>query len=297
MIVSAGVLGACTPGAVDGQAVYAARWIPVHVTASHGDAASMSTFGVPPRVTAQTADWGWATGATARPPERPSLAAATSLSALLPGAGQYYLGQQRAWVYLTLEAAGLYLWTDRRRAGSRARDDYRDFAWNEARVQVEPRREGDFDYYETMSAWDRSGAFDTDPSAPGIQPEMEPGTFNASIWSLAERLFLGAPGTPSQAAMDRAIAYYEERAYPTDQLWNWESSPGGRVRFGELIEESDARFRQATNVLGAVIANHVVSAIDAFVSARGMGERIDLRIAPAPSSTPHWQAVVRIGVR
>lgn len=229
---------------------------------------------------------------------RPSIAGATALSAVVPGAGQYYLGQQRAWVYLALEAVGLYVWVDRRRAGSDLRDGYRDFAWEEARLQVEPRRDGDFDYYETMSKWDRSGAFDTDASAPGIQPETDPETFNASIWLLASRLFLGAPGAPDQAAMNRALEYYTERAYPTDQLWSWDGSPGGRARFGELIEESDQRFRQATNVLGAVIANHLVSAIDAFASARGFGEAVDVRFAPSiePAGV-RWHAGVRVGIR
>ena len=124
------------------------------------------------------------------------------------------------------------------------------------------------------------------------------GTFNASIWSLASRLFLGAPGAPNQAAMDRALEYYTERAYPIDQLWDWDTSPGGRDRFGELISESDDRFRQATNVLGAVIANHVVSAIDAFASARGLGPGVEMQLAPFASPDGlRWHAGIRLGVR
>lgn len=235
---------------------------------------------------------------TQSPPGAPSLGVATALSTVLPGAGQYYLGQRRAWLYLALEAAGVYLWMDRRSAGADLRDGYRDFAWEEARLQVDPRRDGDFDYYETMSKWQRSGAFDTDPIASGIQPETDPGTFNASIWSLASRLFLGAPGAPDQAAMDRALEYYVERAYPTDQLWDWDMSPDGRERFGELIAESDDRFRQATNVLGVVIANHLVAAIDAFVSARGLGESVELRFAPtAVPAGVRWHAALRVGAR
>lgn len=228
----------------------------------------------------------------------PSIALATALSAVVPGAGQHYLGQKRAWAYLVLEAVGIYAWTDRRSAGADLRDRYRDFAWEEARIQGSARRDGDFDYYETMSNWQRSGSFDTDLTMTGIQPETEMGTFNASIWSLASRLFLGAPGAPDQAAMDRALEYYAERAYPTDQLWDWDASPGGKDRFGELITDSDDRFRQATNVLGAVIANHVVSAIDAFVSARGLGRDLDMQLVPfALPDGLRWHAGVRVGVR
>ncbi len=212
----------------------------------------------------------------------PSIALASALSAVLPGAGQYALGQDRAWAYLALEAAGWFAWINRRGAGNDARAAYRDYAWEVGRVQSSARTDGDFDYYETMSKWDRSGAFDSDPGAAGLQPEVDPSTFNGSIWALATRLFPEPAVDPDPAPRAEALDYYRERAYGSSFLWNWSIAPdGSRSTFGGLIEESDARFRQATNVLGLILANHVVSSVDAFVSARS---RAELALEPGRSN-------------
>jgi len=225
----------------------------------------------------------------------PRIGTATLLSAVLPGAGQHVLGQKRKWIYLTLEALAWVGYTDRRSTGGAVKDEYRDFAWTEARVQASERVDGDFAYYETMTKWVRSGLFDTDPATPGVQPEVDPGTYNASIWSLASQLFLGAAGTPDAASLQRALSYYGERAYGSEFLWDWTSSEDGQDVYADLITESDDAYRQATNILGIIIANHVVSAIDAFVSARGLtrGAEIDVMPSYTPVGT-RWHA--RVGV-
>ena len=76
---------------------------------------------------------------------------AVLLSAVVPGAGQYALGQRRAWVYLALEAAGWIWWADRRSSAGRLVNEYRDFAWERARIAAGPRVDGDFDYYERLT--------------------------------------------------------------------------------------------------------------------------------------------------
>lgn len=223
----------------------------------------------------------------------PSIALATALSTALPGAGQYTLGQKRAWAYLALEAAGWVGWLNRRSAGSEARVAYRDFAWEVGRLQASARADGDFDYYETMSKWDRSGAFDADPGQSGLQPEGDPATFNGSIWSLATRLFPGEDGAEPRA---EALEYYRARAYGSAQLWDWTAAPAGsRGVFGGLIEESDAGFRQATNVLGLILTNHVVAAIDAFLSARSRA-RIEMQVGEE-AGVPKWGLELSVPIR
>jgi len=239
-----------------------------------------------------------------RPPvpqqaERVSPGRATLYSAVLPGAGQHLLDQPRKWAYLALEAAGWLFYLDRRSAGGELKAAYRDFAWEEARIQSGPRVDGDFDYYETLTKWGRSGAFDADPGSAGVQPEDDPSTFNGSIWSLATGLFLpGGPSTPpSDPQYERALEYYESRGYDTDFLWDWTGTGGAQDEYAGLISESDERYRQATNVVGAIIANHVVSAVDAYLSARGVPTPSEIRVAPGlgPSGS-RWHADVRIGV-
>jgi hypothetical protein len=227
-----------------------------------------------------------------------SLLTPTLLSLALPGAGQHALRQDRKWVYLALEVAGWALWVERRASAADYRTRYRDFAWERGRIQSGPRMDGDFDYYERLSKWTRSGAFDADPSSSGVQPELDVSTYNGSIWALASGIFfppgpLPAPGEP---AYQSALAYYQDRAYGAALLWDWTSVPADRQELGRLITESDNRFGHATTVLGAVIANHLLSAADAYLSARGRVGQARIRVLPAQGLAPGWALVLSLGV-
>jgi hypothetical protein len=224
----------------------------------------------------------------------PALAAGASV--LLPGVGQHLLGSDRKWIYLAVEAIGWTAWASRRSAGADFRDRYRDFAWNRARIQSGPRVDADFHYYETLTKWLRSGAFDADPGVPGVQPEQDAATFNGSIWRLAAQIHLpgGTQTPPDDPQYVRALEYYEARAYGTELLWDWTGTGDAQATYAGLIEGSDRRFRQATNVLGALFANHLVSAIDALVTARGLRVPVEMRVIPmaAPTGT-RWTAALR----
>jgi hypothetical protein len=221
---------------------------------------------------------------------------APALSLVLPGAGQHVLGQTRKWVYMALEIGAWAFYVERRRAGGEYRDRYRDFAWAQARVQTTPRVDGDFDYYETLSHWTRSGAFDRDALAGGVQPELDAASFNGSIWSLAAAIYLagdtGAPDTdPAYAS---ALGYYVSRAYSMEMLWDWSGAPGAQSEYSGLVDASDRRFRQATTLLGVVIANHLFSGVDAFVSSRGGPAGTAFRFVPGRERGSTWDLVLTI---
>ncbi len=211
-------------------------------------------------------------------------AANALLSLAIPGVGQLRSGRARGWVYLAAEASLWGWWFERRSRGSELRDRYRDLAWTGARVQSGPRMDPSFAYYETLSKWARSGAFDASPS-PGIQPELDPATFNGSIWSLAQSLFLaGDPGaTAEDPGWDAAIDYYRGRAYDDRFLWDWSRTPGAQNEFSTTISESDRRFRQATDIVGVVIVNHILSGVDAYLSAHPGQPLRSVRLRPDPS--------------
>lgn len=215
-----------------------------------------------------------------------SPARVTLLSALVPGAGQYVQGQRRAWVYVALEALGWVAYAERRSAGADLRSRYRDFAWTEARLRAGPRIDGDFDYYETLTHWQRSGSFDADGAMAGVQPEPDPATFNGSIWALATQLFLpGGPGVPEDDPQyQRALDYYRQRAYGPEFLWDWTGTGMAQDELASLIRRSDDRFRQATSILGLVFANHLVSMVDAYVSSRAPGASVRSAFVPSPGS-------------
>lgn len=199
-----------------------------------------------------------------------------ALSALVPGAGQLLaLDQRRGWAYLALEALGWVVYADRRSAGGRFRDRYRDLAWEAARLGDGPRVDGDFEFYERMASWGSSGRFDADPDVPGLQPEPDPSTFNGSVWQRARGIYSVGPGQgPTDPAYQAAVDYYSSRAYTDDFRWDWAGDAEALERYDGLIRESDERFRQATVVFGAVMANHLVSAVDAYVAARGFAVEV-----------------------
>jgi len=193
--------------------------------------------------------------------------------------------------------AGWVFFVDRRAAGSDFRDRYRTLAWDEARTQLGPRRDGDFGYYETLTKWTRSGSFDADQETVGVQPESDSMTFNGSVWALSQQIFLpGGGGVPTDdPSYVRALEYYQERAYGPEFLWDWSGSPAAQQDFRGLITESDDRFRQATTAVGLVIVNHLISAADALLSSRGVQPPARLSLVPGASTTDHgWRAVVSV---
>ncbi|MEJ2540069.1 MAG: hypothetical protein P8188_08885 [Gemmatimonadota bacterium] len=209
------------------------------------------------------------------PPWRPVLA-----SVILPGAGQLDLGQARGWGYLAMEAV---IWTGyglTRHAGLEDRGAFRDLAWEEARDRVMPRVDGDFDYYERLARWRRSGSFDLEPEVVGVQPERDPDTFNGDAWALALDI-VGLPpdASPNDEGYDVALDFYRDRAYPAELLWDWTGRAAALERYRRLMDESDRHLRQSTIILGGVFLNRLVSASDAYLS-RLAGSSARLRVQP-----------------
>lgn len=214
------------------------------------------------------------------------------LSAVLPGTGQRMLGQDRWVAYLAAEAWAWAQYLARRREGHNLQDRYRDLAWLVARrVSSGPRVDGGFEYYEALTQFQASGAYDIDPDGLGIQPEENPETFNGSIWELAREIFfLDEPGTPIDVESEqykRALQYYLSRAYSPVFAWNWSSSTLQQEEFARLIRSSDENLRRGTTMVGVIIANHLVSAVDALVSGRLLQERaldpiIEVGLVPTP---------------
>ena len=183
-------------------------------------------------------------------------------SLALPGLAQGRMGQRRWIAYAGLEVLAGFLYFRSRSDAMSTRTAYRDFAWEAARAGSSqgPRQDGDFDYYETLSQWPVSGAWDANPAQPGLQPETDPATYNGSVWALA----MGLHGVNDARALD----YYRERAYGPGFLWAWSGGPADQERFGDLIRESDERFRDARRALWIVAVNHLFSAVDGLVAVR-----------------------------
>lgn len=215
--------------------------------------------------------WPAASHETAEPAAAPADGAGRTFvaSLIVPGSGQWLRGQSRSYAYLAVEAIGWGVFLHRRFEGDRLRERYRDLAWNAARShRGGPRVDGDFDYYEVLGRFESSGVWDADPTRPGLQPETDPDTYNGSIWSLARDLYLAGAEDPDSAAWERAIEFYRERGFPPEMEWDWSRNPAAHRQYRGLIDRSDGAFRDATLVLGVIVANHLLSAVDGYLSAR-----------------------------
>lgn len=200
-------------------------------------------------------------------------------SAVLPGAGQARLGQDRFVGYVAVEG---FLWirylTDRR-AGIDARNAYRDMALRVSRAAFPgDKPTGNFEYYERMEHWIASGVYDGDPGT-GFAPEVDTTTFNGKMWSIARTTYWSDPKTPppiGSAPYEAALRFYRQNAVTPEFQWSWRNAPLHQDVYRRSVRASNDGFRHAAQDIGAVIANHVLSTVDAYISLRlRLGESTD----------------------
>jgi len=211
--------------------------------------------------------------------ERRPTAWAILASAALAGSGQATLRQRRFVAYLAAEG---FLWTryaQDQREGRAERRNYRNIAAEFARSQFTPNpRAGEWDYYERMEKFVESGVFDQRPGGE-LVPEADTSTYNGSVWLLARQTYWKDPSQePPRTSEEwrRAELFYRSRAVGPDQRWSWRNSPVAYDQFRSTIRRSNDAFRRSLTDIGAVIANHALSTVDAFVTVR-LRQRPSLR--------------------
>jgi hypothetical protein len=229
--------------------------------------------------------------------------AAMLASAILPGAGQKLLEEDRWVPYAAVEVWAWLTFRDQHADGRRLKNRYRDLAWEVARrVSIGARRDSTFPYYELMSKHEASGAFDVDPRTNGVQPELNVTTVNGEVWVRARDLFFpsGIEQPSGSPPYEKALAYYEQNAIPPSYAWAWGDNQLEQRVFAEVIHQSDEAFRTSTHILGVILANHVASAIDALIASRLRAAHIEpnrLQIEngfDSPERLLRWHAAVRI---
>lgn len=192
-------------------------------------------------------------------------------SAAVPGTGQAVLNQKRWLPYLALEVWAWIQYADTRRTANRRRDEYQRIAREVARSRFPgPYPVGGFDYYEHMLKNAESGDFDRIPGGV-IDPETDTATFNGRRWLDARRLYWEDPSAPppvGSEAYENALKFYEDNAIGTDFRWSWRTAQFEYDLFRRTIVRSNASYRRSVEYLGVIIANHALSAVDAFVTLR-----------------------------
>ncbi|OLC86475.1 MAG: hypothetical protein DMD38_12215 [Gemmatimonadetes bacterium] len=192
-------------------------------------------------------------------------------SLIIPGMGQLMAHQDRGAVYIAAEVYLLsrYLQLDHEATVEARR--FQSLAFDVARQSFVPlRRDTIFEYYEQMERFAESGRYDAD-TGPAFVPESDPATYNGSVWLLARRTFWADPNIPPDPTSPqywKALQFYQARAVGPNFLWSWRNHSLEHEVFRDYIRRSDNAFRRAQNQVGLVLANHVLSAVDALISAR-----------------------------
>lgn len=204
-------------------------------------------------------------------PDAPAPWWAPVLSGVVPGAGQFVLGQQRSVGYLVAEGYLLLQQVRARRDADRDREAYRALAFEVARARFGGERpRGSWDYYESMEEYLESGAFDRLPGG-AIDPETDESTYNGARWLLARETYWLDPAVPpvvGSPEYQRALAFYQARAVPDAYRWSWRDARLQQDVYAQTIASANRSVQRAVNYAGLIGANHLVSLIDAYVSVR-----------------------------
>ncbi len=205
-------------------------------------------------------------------------------SAVLPGSGQALLGQNRFIAYLAVEGFALLGYLDQRNEQARDRNRFQTLAANIARSQFPgDRPSGPWAYYEQMEHFIESGVFNLTPG-PVFTPEVDLTTYNGAAWLLARQTYWTDPNVqpdPASAEYRKAFAFYTARAVQPQFRWSWRNAQLEQNVYVQTIERANQAARDARLQLGFLIANHLLSMVDAYVTLRVHG---GLGAAGTPSS-------------
>jgi len=231
------------------------------------------------------------------PPARLWVRPAASL--VLPGSGQLLAHQDRGAIYLVTELFVLAQFLRLNQTAHHEAGRFRDLAFDVARRSYAPPlgvRDTTFEYFEQMEKFSASGAFNRG-LGPAIVPEDDPATYNGAVWLLARRTYWADPSVPPPTDSPQylsALQFYINRAVGPNFLWSWRDASLEQGEFRFAIRRSDDAFRQAQYQLGLLLANHLVSAIDALISSRlsaaaGRPAHVSTTLGPGRAL---WQVVV-----
>ncbi len=192
-------------------------------------------------------------------------------SLAVPGLGQALLRENRALLYVSVEVYSLLDYRAQQTEAARDRDQYIALANDVARrFFSDTRPVGPWSYYESMEKYIESGAFDRIPGG-GIDPEIDESTYNGSIWKLARDTYWPDPNvTPpvGSVAYTKAVSMYLQRAARSDYLWSWRDAALEHDLYRRSIRRSNDASRRAREQAGVLLANHLLSMVDAFATIR-----------------------------
>jgi hypothetical protein len=206
-----------------------------------------------------TDDWDWVDrSAKAGTDGKKSVAWAMTASAILPGLGEQYIGRSdRAKLFFVTEGLIWTAFAFYRIEGSQRRDRAVEFA----EIYGSASTQGDSDYYEHIGLW-----------------------LSLEEWHdiVRQDARYQYPDDP-----DAQRRYFEEnKRYDESRSWNWPDDET-RTDYRVLRSRFEKSYRNSRLILGAALANRILSMVDVMTLARrhnrALDERkagLDFRVAP-----------------
>jgi hypothetical protein len=198
-----------------------------------------------------TDDWDWVDRSREQPQDgKKSVAWAMTASAILPGLGEQYIGRtDRAKLFYVTEGLIWTVFAFYRVEGSQRKDRAIEFA----EIHGSASTQGDSDYYEHIGLW-----------------------LSLEEWHdiVRQDARLQFPDDP-----DAQEQYFEEnKRYDESRSWEWPDDET-RTDYRVLRSRFEKSYRNSRLVLGAALANRILSMVDVMTLTRRQNRALDERKA------------------
>jgi hypothetical protein len=180
-------------------------------------------------------------------------------SFIVPGAGQYILGNDRLVGYIAVELLAWWKYSkDIAERADRERE-FKDIARRVARANFSTTfPDAGWSYYEWMRDDIESGQFSLSDSGP-VVPETNLQTYNGKRWALA---------LETQPTYQAALDQYTKEAIKPEFRWSWRDARFQYDIYTRMTDKRNDAARAAAQDLLVIGANHFLSMIDAFATLR-----------------------------
>lgn len=163
-------------------------------------------------------------------------------SLIIPGSGQLYLGAKRGYLYILTEVGMLAAYFVTRSDAENTRESYREHVREHVAFEWPYQASEQFEKWDPIEDYEHATLFDN--------------------W---RNVYTERNGEP----LDRVGAWYwkDRQAFKDEDREGQHDSPEREVA-RTLRDEANDKFERARTFLGIVILNHVISAVEARISAK-----------------------------
>lgn len=179
-------------------------------------------------------------------------------SALVPGSGQFLLGNDRFIAYASVELLAWWKYFKDSRDQAIQEAAFKDIARRVARSHFSTTLpDGPWSYYEAMRDFLESGRYSL--SDASVIPENDTTTFNGQKWLLELRTH------PDSAS---ALAQYERDAIKPEFQWSWRNAQLQFDLYSRATNLRNEAYLAGVHDLTIIGLNHLLSMVDAFATVR-----------------------------